>query len=73
MISACLGALVGLIRQWSDQKDSPGSEVDFGGVRTHTFWAILGCTGAFLAEQDRRRRCCPSCSLPWPCTWPRSR
>jgi uncharacterized membrane protein (DUF4010 family) len=51
VVSACLGALVGLIRQWSDQKDSPGSEVDFGGVRTYTFWAILGCTGAFLADK----------------------
>ena len=51
VVSACLGALVGLIRQWSDQKDSPGAEVDFGGVRTYTFWAILGCTGAFLADK----------------------
>jgi uncharacterized membrane protein (DUF4010 family) len=51
LVSACLGALVGLIRQWSDQKESPGSEVDFGGVRTYTFWAILGCTGAFLADK----------------------
>jgi len=51
MVSACLGALVGLIRQWSDQKDSPDQAVDFGGVRTYTFWAILGCSGAFLADQ----------------------
>jgi uncharacterized membrane protein (DUF4010 family) len=51
LVSACLGALVGLIRQWSDQKESPGSEVDFGGVRTYTFWAILGCTGAFGADK----------------------
>ncbi len=51
MVSACLGALVGLIRQWSDQKDSPDEAVDFGGVRTYTFWAILGCLGAFLAEK----------------------
>ncbi|HUL54736.1 MAG TPA: DUF4010 domain-containing protein [Opitutaceae bacterium] len=51
VVGACLGALVGLIRQWSDQKDSPERAVDFGGVRTYTFLAILGCTGAFLADQ----------------------
>jgi uncharacterized membrane protein (DUF4010 family) len=50
MVSAGLGALVGLIRQWSDQKMSPGGEADFGGVRTYTFWAILGCVAAFLSQ-----------------------
>ncbi len=49
VVSACLGALVGLIRQWSDQKASPDNEADFGGVRTYTFWAILGCVGAFIS------------------------
>jgi len=44
MVSAGLGALVGLIRQWSDQKMSPGGEADFGGVRTYTFWAILAAS-----------------------------
>jgi len=51
MISACLGALVGMIRQWSDQRDAPDRAADFGGVRTYTFLAILGCTGAFLADK----------------------
>jgi uncharacterized membrane protein (DUF4010 family) len=50
VVSACLGALVGLIRQWSDQKLSPSGEADFGGVRTYTFWAILGCVAAFLSQ-----------------------
>jgi len=45
VMSACLGALVGLIRQWSDQTERGGA-VDFGGVRTYTFWSILGCLGA---------------------------
>lgn len=49
VVSACLGALVGLIRQWSDQA-SPEGEVDLGGVRTYTFWAMLGCLGAFGAK-----------------------
>lgn len=50
VVSACLGALVGLIRQWSEQTHSPNSEVDVGGVRTYSFWAMLGCTAAFLGE-----------------------
>ena len=50
VVSACLGALVGLIRQWSDQTAQPGG-VDLGGVRTYTFWAMLGCIGAFLGEK----------------------
>jgi uncharacterized membrane protein (DUF4010 family) len=49
-VSACLGALVGLIRQWSDQKASPDGEADFGGVRTYTFLAILGCVAAFVTD-----------------------
>lgn len=48
--SAGLGALIGLIRQWSEQAEH-GGKTDFGGVRTHTFWAILGCLGA-VASRD---------------------
>jgi uncharacterized membrane protein (DUF4010 family) len=48
LVSACLGALVGIIRQWGEQTvRDPG---DFAGVRTHTFWAVLGCLGAFASE-----------------------
>lgn len=50
VVSACLGALVGLIRQWSDQTYSRNADVDLGGVRTYSFWAMLGCTAAFLGE-----------------------
>lgn len=46
--SAGLGALIGLIRQWSEQTEH-GGKTDFGGVRTHTFWAILGCLGAIAS------------------------
>lgn len=49
VLSACLGALVGLIRQWSDQTSAEHA-VDLGGVRTYTFWAMLGCVGAFLGD-----------------------
>jgi len=49
VVSACLGALIGLIRQWSEQKDKPG-EMSFGGVRTYTLWSLLGCLAAYLTE-----------------------
>lgn len=48
--SAGLGALIGLIRQWSEQTEH-GGKTDFGGVRTHTFWAILGCLGAIASRE----------------------
>ncbi len=49
--SAGLGALIGLIRQWSDQeKERPGETGDFVGVRTHTLWAVLGCLAAGAGE-----------------------
>lgn len=49
VVSAGLGALIGLIRQWGEQAGRhPG---DFAGVRTHTFWALLGCLSAFAGHQ----------------------
>jgi uncharacterized membrane protein (DUF4010 family) len=48
--SACLGALVGLIRQWSEENVAHGPH-DFAGVRTYAFWAMLGCLGGFLSDQ----------------------
>jgi len=48
LLSASLGALVGLIRQWSDQTQHEQA-TDLGGVRTYTFWAMLGCIGAQLS------------------------
>ena len=57
LVSACLGALIGLIRQWSDQHpaspgapDTPAARADFGGVRTYTLWALLGCLAAFASQ-----------------------
>src|SRR5687767_10187688 len=44
VISAGLGALIGLIRQWGDQSDR-GAKSDLAGVRTHTLWAVLGALG----------------------------
>ena len=50
IVSVCLGALVGLIRQWSDQREA-GGEADFGGVRTFSLWALLGCVATHLADE----------------------
>ena len=33
VVSACLGALIGLIRQWGDQRERETTE--FAGLRTH--------------------------------------
>jgi uncharacterized membrane protein (DUF4010 family) len=44
--AAGCGALIGSIRQWSEQTRSAPQEMDFGGVRTHTLWALLGCLAA---------------------------
>ncbi len=49
VVSACLGALVGLIRQWREQTDNP-DETDFIGVRTSAFWAMLGCVSAHVSD-----------------------
>ena len=43
-VSASLGALIGLIRQWGKQADAKEAN-EFAGVRTHTLWAVLGCLG----------------------------
>jgi uncharacterized membrane protein (DUF4010 family) len=48
VVSAALGALIGLIRQWDEQTDR--TPEGFAGVRTHTLWAVLGCLGAFASE-----------------------
>lgn len=48
--SAGLGAVVGLIRQWSEQAAKKPSG-EFSGVRTFTFWSVLGCVAAFLSDE----------------------
>jgi len=54
LVSACLGALIGLIRQWNDQQqaggDAAATRAGFGGVRTYTLWALLGCLAAFVSQ-----------------------
>jgi uncharacterized membrane protein (DUF4010 family) len=49
VVSAGLGALIGLIRQWGEQAES--ETTGFAGVRTHTLWAVLGCLAAFASDR----------------------
>lgn len=48
--AAGLGAMIGLIRQWSEQSGRADA-TEFSGLRTFTFWSVLGCVAAFLSEQ----------------------
>jgi uncharacterized membrane protein (DUF4010 family) len=41
LVSLCLGALIGLERQWEKETWHPGKHV-LAGLRTFTFWALLG-------------------------------
>ncbi len=50
LVSAGLGALIGLVRQWGWQQEHRTAG-EFAGVRTFTLWALLGCTSAMLAEK----------------------
>lgn len=51
ILSACLGALVGLIRQWEIQQ-TVEKDVPFSGVRTFAILALLGCLAAFVADRQ---------------------
>lgn len=51
LVSACLGALVGLIRQWSEQQEHP-EEGGFAGLRTFTLLAVLGYGAAVMGAGE---------------------
>lgn len=46
LVSGCLGALIGLVRQWSEQRNGH-EDVEFAGVRTFSFLGLLGCLAAY--------------------------
>lgn len=51
LVSACLGALVGLIRQWSEQQErAPDEEGGLAGLRTFVLMAVLGYASAVVGE-----------------------
>jgi uncharacterized membrane protein (DUF4010 family) len=41
LVSLCLGALIGLERQWDEENWHPKTHL-LAGLRTFTFWALLG-------------------------------
>lgn len=52
LVSACLGALVGLIRQWSEQQEHEDGE-GFAGLRTFALLAVLGYASAVIGTGGR--------------------
>jgi uncharacterized membrane protein (DUF4010 family) len=53
IVSASLGALIGLIRQWAEQQDSEKSDLHYAGLRTFILWAVLGYTAAFVSGEHQ--------------------
>lgn len=51
VLSACLGALTGLIRQWETQQEAAQAR-EFAGLRSFTLVSMLGCLAAFIAEAN---------------------
>jgi len=51
LVSASLGALIGLVRQWEYEHDHPG-ETAKAGLRTFTAWSLLGCASGLLAQES---------------------
>ena len=52
LVSASLGALLGLERQWSGQRENPAADT-LAGARTFAIWAALGTLCAWFAEQHQ--------------------
>ena len=50
LVSASLGALIGLVRQWSYEREHHGQTAK-AGLRTFTTWGLLGCAAALLEQQ----------------------
>ena len=50
ILSASLGALIGLIRQWGEQQETGTFSYGFAGLRTFILWSLIGYTAAFLSD-----------------------
>lgn len=50
ILSASLGALIGLIRQWGEQQDESKDDYHFAGLRTFVLWSLIGYSAAFISE-----------------------
>jgi uncharacterized membrane protein (DUF4010 family) len=51
LVSASLGALLGLERQWSGERQQPKTEA-LAGARTFAVWAVLGTLCAWFSEKQ---------------------
>ena len=49
ILSASLGALIGMIRQWGEQQDVNKSDDRFAGLRTFVLWSLIGYTSALIS------------------------
>lgn len=49
ILSASLGALIGMIRQWGEQQDTNKSDDRFAGLRTFVLWSLIGYTSALIS------------------------
>lgn len=52
LVGASLGALLGLERQWSGERENPSADT-VAGARTFAIWAALGTLCAWFAEQHQ--------------------
>jgi len=49
LVSASLGALIGLVRQWSFEREHRGEDAK-AGLRTFTTWSLLGAAAGLLEQ-----------------------
>ncbi|HAV60862.1 MAG TPA: hypothetical protein DCY13_00665 [Verrucomicrobiales bacterium] len=50
IVSASLGALIGTIRQWNEQRERSKDDGS-AGLRTFALWALIGTVSAFISDQ----------------------
>jgi uncharacterized membrane protein (DUF4010 family) len=48
VVSASVGALIGLIRQWADMHDKEDPYKSDAGIRTYSLWSLLGFLSAYI-------------------------
>jgi uncharacterized membrane protein (DUF4010 family) len=51
IVSASLGALIGMIRQWGEQQGDEKNANHFAGLRTFILWALIGYTAAYVNSE----------------------
>ena len=48
IVSLSLGALIGMVRQWAEQREQEELSESTAGLRTFGLWALLGCLASYL-------------------------